>query len=96
MNSRARLTLYSKPGCHLCEVMKAEIRNAGCEDLYHLEEINIADDAPLSSKYRNDIPVLLINGVEAFRHRLRAADFRDYLRRRASDLSRHSPLVNQD
>jgi len=76
LKTKARVVLYSKPGCHLCEEMKAEMRKAGCLDLYSLEEINIESDAELFARYRFEIPVLCINGVEAFRHRLIAEDFR--------------------
>jgi hypothetical protein len=80
MKERAQLILYSKPGCHLCEEMKAEISKANCAALYELQEINIESDAELFARYRNDIPVLSINGVEAFKHRLSSADFRNALR----------------
>ena len=80
MKERAQVILYSKPGCHLCEEMKAEISKANCTGLYELQEINIESDAELFARYRNDIPVLSVNGVEAFKHRLASADFRDYLK----------------
>ena len=76
MKSKARVVLYSKPGCHLCEEMKAEMSKAGCADLYSLEEINIENDAELLARYRFEIPALFINGVEAFRHRLLAEEFK--------------------
>ena len=79
MTTRARIILYSKPGCHLCEVMKKEMAKADCADLYELEEINIESNAELFARYRYDIPVLMIDGVEAFRHRLTADTFLDYL-----------------
>ena len=79
MQERAQLILYSKPGCHLCQEMKAEMSKANCAGLYELQEINIESDAELFARHRNDIPVLSINGVEAFKHRLSSADFRDYL-----------------
>lgn len=79
MTTRARIILYSKPGCHLCEVMKTEMAKADCADLYELEEINIESNAELFAQYRNEIPVVLIDGVEAFRHRLKADAFLDYL-----------------
>ena len=76
---KAQIKLYSKPGCHLCEEMKSEIASANCAGVYELQEINIESDAELFARYRNDIPVLSIDGVEAFKHRLSSADFRDYL-----------------
>jgi glutaredoxin len=79
MRDKAHVILYSKPGCHLCEVMKAEIAKANCADLYRLEEINIESDPALLARYRNEIPVLVIDGSEVFKHRLSAEAFRDYL-----------------
>jgi Glutaredoxin-like domain (DUF836) len=76
---RVRLVLYTRPGCHLCEEMKSEISQAGCAGLYHLEEIDIESDAQLFERYQYEIPVLLINGVEAFRHRLRLDEFKAYV-----------------
>ena len=79
LKPKARVVLYSKPGCHLCEEMKEEMNGAGCSDLYELEEVNIDDDPALFTKYRYEIPVLSINGVEAFRYHLRADEFRNYV-----------------
>ena len=76
MAEKARVILYTKPGCHLCDEMKEEIQQAGCAALYALDEVNIETDSDLLARYRYEIPVLLIDGVEAFRHRLRAADFK--------------------
>jgi hypothetical protein len=57
------------------------MRAAGCDDEYKLTEINIEDDPDLLERYRNDIPVILVNGSEAFRHRLTPAAFSDTLMR---------------
>jgi glutaredoxin len=76
LETKARVVLYSKPGCHLCEEMKAEMINAQCADLYRLEEINIESDTELFALYRFEIPVLCINGVEVFKYRLGADEFK--------------------
>ena len=76
MTKKAHLILYTKPGCHLCDEMKQEIHRAGCAELYSLDEVNIETDGDLLARYRYEIPVLLIDGVESFRHRLGAADFK--------------------
>lgn len=73
------MILYSKPGCHLCEQMKLEIAKAHCSALFDLKEINIESDPKLMAQYQNEIPVLSINGVEVFKHRLSFAAFRDHL-----------------
>jgi glutaredoxin len=77
MNMRkASVTIYSRPGCHLCEEAKANIRAAGCGDEFTLEEINIDEDADLRDSLQFDIPVVYIDGVKAFKHRVDAREFK--------------------
>ena len=76
MSKRVVVTIYSKPGCHLCEEAKAVMLAAGCRELFTMTETNIETDPQLLALYRYDIPVILIEGEEVFRHRLRAEDFR--------------------
>ena len=71
--------VYSRPGCHLCDEAKAIILNSGCNEQFTLEEINIEFDDELLRKYQYDIPVVMIDGVEAFRHRVDARVFRDII-----------------
>ena len=52
------------------------MQNAGCSDRFTLEEINIESDDELLRKYKYDIPVVMIDGVEAFRHRVNLDEFR--------------------
>ena len=74
--SKPHVIVYSRPGCHLCDDAKAVMQNAGCSDDFTLEEINIESDDELLRKYKYDIPVVTINGVEAFRHRVDADEFK--------------------
>ena len=74
-----RVVIYSRPGCHLCEEAKKVIEASGYRGEYTLEEINIESDAELLRRYRYDIPVITINGKEAFRHRVTADEFRQKL-----------------
>lgn len=77
MSSKAHVTIYSKPGCHLCDEAKEAIQSAGCGDQFTLTEINIETDPELMAKYRYDIPVIAINGVDTFMHRVASAEFRE-------------------
>ena len=74
--SKVHVIIYSRPGCHLCEEAKAAIMNAGYDDQFVLEEINIESDDELLRKYKYDIPVIMIDGIECFIHRLTPQDFR--------------------
>jgi glutaredoxin len=79
--SRAHVIVYSRPGCHLCDEAKAAILSAGCGDQFVLEEINIESDEELLRKYKYDIPVIVINGVESFIHRVDPSEFRTRIMR---------------
>lgn len=83
-HSKAHVIIYSRPGCHLCEEVKQAIESAQCIDEYTLEEIDIESDVELLRRYRFDIPVVLINGEEAFRHKVTADEFRRRLARARS------------
>lgn len=65
-----RVTLYTKPGCHLCDLVKGVIDVVRRKRAFELEIRNIQDDADDLERYRNDIPVICVNGHEIARHRL--------------------------
>ena len=80
---KAIVTIYTRPGCHLCEVAKAAIHASGCDGQFSLEEVNIDEDPALRERYGYDIPVIFINGVKAFKHRVDAVEFKRKLGRLA-------------
>ncbi len=77
--TKAHVIIYSRPGCHLCEEAKQAIDSAQCANEYTLEEIDIESDGALLQRYRHDIPVITINGEEAFRHKVTTDEFRKRL-----------------
>jgi len=80
---KATVTIYTRPGCHLCEEAKAAIHASGCDGQFSLEEVNIDEDPALRERFGYDIPVIFINGVKAFKHRVDPAEFKRKLRRLA-------------
>jgi len=68
-----KVTLYTKPGCSLCETVEKTIRFVQKKHAFDFEKRNIEDDPIIYDKYRNDIPVILVNGQEIARHQLTAA-----------------------
>ncbi|HEX8180243.1 MAG TPA: glutaredoxin family protein [Pyrinomonadaceae bacterium] len=78
---KTEVMLYTRPGCHLCAEARREMLAAGGAADYNLVEVNIDADPALAARYGWDIPVVAINGVVVFKHRLRAADFRRELKR---------------
>jgi glutaredoxin len=69
-----RLTLYSKPGCHLCEEMKHVIDGVAARVPFAFEVIDITTDADLEARYGVEIPVLLIDGKKAAKYRVTAVE----------------------
>jgi thiol-disulfide isomerase/thioredoxin len=66
------LTLYSRPGCHLCDEMKAVVQrviDAGAVRAA-VEEIDISTDPDLEARYGLEIPVLLVDGKKAAKYRV--------------------------
>ena len=70
---KPHVIVYSRPGCHLCDDAMRVIAEVERETDLTLEEVNIEHDLELLQRYRFDIPVITINGVEAFRHRVEPA-----------------------
>ncbi|HEY7284581.1 MAG TPA: glutaredoxin family protein [Vicinamibacterales bacterium] len=66
------LTIYSKPGCHLCDDMKAVvsrvIRPLAGQVVLH--EVDISGDANLEAQYGLEIPVLFVDGKKAAKYRV--------------------------
>jgi glutaredoxin len=58
----ARVTLYSKPGCHLCDDARAVIEQVCTELGESYVELSILDDPELAARYAEEIPVTLVDG----------------------------------
>jgi len=72
---KPHVIIYSRPGCHLCDDAKKAIESAACAEQFTLEVIDIESDNELLTKYQYDIPVIAINGIDTFRHRVSPDDF---------------------
>lgn len=74
MAEQVQLTLYSKARCGLCEeaydVIQQVRQELGSSLSTSLEIVDITTSSELMARYRFDIPVLLVGGSAAFRHRI--------------------------
>jgi glutaredoxin len=58
----ARVTLYSRPGCHLCDAAREVIERV-CADLgERYDEVSIDDDPALGERFGEEIPVTFVDG----------------------------------
>ena len=69
------VTLYTRRDCPLCDDAKGAIHAAGLT----AQEVDIDLDPELQRRFTNDVPVIYIDGVEAFRHHVSADDFKPFL-----------------
>jgi len=76
----ARVELYFAQECHLCESARRVLERVRADVPFELEEIDITGDPELERRYRERIPVVLIDGEEAFTYFV----YPDALRRRVS------------
>ena len=76
------LELYSRPGCHLCEELRALCDRLGGEFPLRLTEVNVDADPALAARYGAEVPVLFIDGRKAVKFRATEAALRRMLQRR--------------
>jgi glutaredoxin len=74
----ARVTLYTRPGCHLCDDARVVVERV-CADLGEsFEEVDITTDDDLADRFGEDVPVTFVDGKQhdfwrVDENRLRAA-----------------------
>ena len=73
----AAVRIYGKPGCHLCDEARAVIEAVRAERPFALEEVDVSLDPRLLREYGERIPVVEVDGEEAFEHRVDAAALRE-------------------
>jgi glutaredoxin-like protein DUF836 len=59
-----RITLIGKPGCHLCDDAREVVARVAAETGTQWHELSILDDAELAERYREQIPVVLVDGEQ--------------------------------
>jgi glutaredoxin len=60
------VTLYTRPGCHLCDDARAELQRLRARLPFTLQEVDITTDDALHRRYLERIPVIALDGEELF------------------------------
>lgn len=63
MSARPVVTLYGRPGCHLCDDARTLLTHLGPRLGFDLRDVNIESDDALLGRYVFEIPVVELNGV---------------------------------
>jgi glutaredoxin len=69
------VTIYTRKGCHLCEQVEAIVRYVQRRRSFTLELLDIDADPALRGLYNEAVPVVAIDGKEAFRYGISAEEF---------------------
>jgi glutaredoxin len=68
------VTLYGRPGCHLCDEARAVLLRLSAETPFALDEIDIETDPVLHARYLERIPVIALDGDELFDYEVDAPE----------------------
>ena len=60
------ITLYGKPGCHLCDDARAAVERVRATHPFELREVDVSLDPELHRDYGERIPVLELDGEALF------------------------------
>ena len=73
-----QVVLYSRRGCHLCEIVKESLHKLERRGGFTWQEVDVDSDDQLRRRFTDEVPVVFIDGRKAFKYRM---DERDFLRR---------------
>jgi glutaredoxin len=79
--STPTLTLYSRPGCHLCDDARVALERVRARAPFALREVNIETDDSLLGRYLERIPVVALGDEELFQFFVDEAALEDRLYR---------------
>jgi hypothetical protein len=60
------VTLYARPGCHLCDEARTALQRVSAQAPFALTEVDITADDALHARYLERIPVIALDGEELF------------------------------
>ena len=73
--------VYSRKGCHLCEVVKESLSKLSRRGSFIWHEVDVDTDLELRRQFNDEVPVVFIDGRKAFKYRM---DEQEFLRKLAS------------
>jgi glutaredoxin len=73
--SPTEVVLYTKPGCCLCDEVKLKLQALQQRQPFGLREINILENRETHERFKDEIPVVFINGKKAFKYHLDEGEF---------------------
>lgn len=81
MSGLREVVVYSRKGCHLCEIVKETLAKLQRRGGFHWREVDVESDEALRRQFTDEVPVVYIDGRKAFKYRL---DEQEFLKKLAS------------
>ena len=73
-----QVVLYSRKGCHLCEIVKETLTKLERRGGFTWRDVDVDADDQLRRQFTAEVPVVFIDGRKAFKYRM---DEREFLRK---------------
>jgi glutaredoxin len=67
---RLQIVVYTRRGCHLCDVVLGQLQSLHHEFEFDVDEIDVDTDGALRESYGDQVPIVIINGKIRFRGRV--------------------------
>jgi glutaredoxin len=81
MPDAREVVVYSRKGCHLCEIVKETLSKLQRRGGFTWSEVDVESSDELRRQFTDEVPVVFIDGHKAFKYRM---DEREFLRKLAS------------
>lgn len=69
------VVVYSRKGCHLCEVVKESLTKLSRRGGFTWREIDVDTDLELRRRFNDEVPVVFIDGRKAFKYHMNEQEF---------------------
>lgn len=77
----AEVVMYARDGCHLCDEAREAILGLRGEVSFEYREVDIEGDRELEREHGLRVPVVVVDGEEAFEYRVDVGELRRMLER---------------
>ena len=75
MSIPRQVVVYSRRGCHLCEIVKETLSKLHKRGGFTWQEVDVDSDESLRRQFNDEVPVVFIDGHKAFKYRMAERDF---------------------
>jgi len=75
MSGVHEVIMYSRKGCHLCEIVKETLTKLERRGSFTWREVDVDSDDRLRRQFTDEVPVIFIDGKKAFKYRMAERDF---------------------